>query len=66
MKEQKKTDVSSHDLPLCCPTKKEILWSAHPRVYLSIERNGEAACPYCGTIFHLIDFEKYQSKAKKH
>jgi uncharacterized Zn-finger protein len=26
-----------------------MLWNAHPRVFLDIERTGEAMCPYCGT-----------------
>ena len=30
-----------------------ILWNAHPRVYLPIQKTGEALCPYCGTKFVL-------------
>jgi uncharacterized Zn-finger protein len=26
-----------------------LLWNAHPRVFLPIEKTGEALCPYCGT-----------------
>jgi uncharacterized Zn-finger protein len=30
-----------------------MLWNAHPRVYLPIQKTGEALCPYCGTKFTL-------------
>lgn len=26
----------------------------HPRVYLDLERNGEAECPYCDCIYRLV------------
>lgn len=42
-------EVSEKDLPLHCPTPAMSLWNAHPRVFLDIERSGEAMCPYCGT-----------------
>jgi uncharacterized Zn-finger protein len=29
------------------------LWSSHPRVFLDIADEGEAKCPYCGTIYIL-------------
>jgi uncharacterized Zn-finger protein len=28
-------------------------WSSHPRVFLPIEKTGEALCPYCGTLYKL-------------
>jgi uncharacterized Zn-finger protein len=31
------------------------LWNSHPRVYLPIEKTGEAKCPYCGAEFFLKD-----------
>jgi uncharacterized Zn-finger protein len=31
------------------------LWNSHPRVYLPLEENGSAACPYCGAVFVLKD-----------
>ncbi|MCC6534923.1 MAG: zinc-finger domain-containing protein [Burkholderiales bacterium] len=46
-------EVSAKDLPLHCPTPEMMLWSAHPRVFLDVERSGEALCPYCGTRFTL-------------
>ena len=30
-----------------------LLWNAHPRVFLPIEKTGEALCPYCGTQYTL-------------
>jgi len=46
-------EVSAADLPLYCPRPDAPLWSAHPRVFLEIEENGEARCPYCGTLYAL-------------
>ena len=31
-----------------------LLWNAHPRVFMQIEKTGEALCPYCGTKFTLV------------
>lgn len=45
--------VSRDDLPLSCPTPSMHLWNSHPRVYLPIEKTGEAKCPYCGAEFFL-------------
>ena len=42
-------EVTDKDLPLHCPTPAMSLWNAHPRVFLDVERSGEALCPYCGT-----------------
>ena len=52
---KKQVSVSRADLPLSCPTPDQKLWNAHPRVYLPIEDNGEADCPYCGTHYELTD-----------
>jgi uncharacterized Zn-finger protein len=46
-------EVTAADLPLHCPTPAMTLWSAHPRVYLPIEKTGEVLCPYCGTRYTL-------------
>lgn len=48
-------EVSRADLPLHCPLPDMSLWNSHPRVYLPIEKTGEAKCPYCGTGFTLKD-----------
>ncbi|HSJ48469.1 MAG TPA: zinc-finger domain-containing protein, partial [Gammaproteobacteria bacterium] len=29
------------------------LWNSHPRVYLPIEKTGQAKCPYCGADYVL-------------
>lgn len=54
---EKRYTVHRADLPLSCPTPEMALWNSHPRVYLPIENepNGEAACPYCGSVFVLAD-----------
>jgi uncharacterized Zn-finger protein len=31
------------------------LWNSHPKVYLPIEAEGVAKCPYCGAEFELAD-----------
>lgn len=46
-------EVTAKELPLHCPTPSMMLWNAHPRVFLDIEKTGEALCPYCGTKFIL-------------
>ena len=59
MSEQNTQNTSRHieiepkDLPLHCPMPSMLLWNAHPRVFLDIERSGESLCPYCGTRYTL-------------
>ncbi len=36
-----------------CPNPKMPIWSSHPRVFLDFQKNGEAKCPYCGTVYKL-------------
>ena len=48
-------EISRNDLPLHCPLPQMSLWNSHPRVYLPIEKTGQAKCPYCGTEFTLSD-----------
>ena len=43
---EKQIKVSKIDLPLSCPTPEMILWNAHPRVYLPIEKTGSEVCEY--------------------
>jgi uncharacterized Zn-finger protein len=50
---QRQIEVSAEDLPLHCPMPSMVLWNAHPRVFLPIEKTGEALCPYCGTRYTL-------------
>jgi uncharacterized Zn-finger protein len=46
-------EVTAADLPLHCPTPSMLLWNAHPRVFLPIDKTGEELCPYCGTRYVL-------------
>jgi uncharacterized Zn-finger protein len=49
----RQVEVTADDLPLHCPMPSMVLWNAHPRVFLPIEKTGEALCPYCGTQYTL-------------
>ena len=53
---QKQYSITSKDLPLSCPASDMMVWNAHPKVYLSIERTGRAICPYCSATYILTDF----------
>jgi uncharacterized Zn-finger protein len=48
-------EVARAELPVSCPTPAMTLWNSHPRVYLPLEESGQAACPYCGAEFVLVD-----------
>ena len=50
---EREIEITVDDLPLHCPTPAMKLWNTHPRVYLPIEKTGEALCPYCGTRYTL-------------
>ncbi|MBN8762789.1 MAG: hypothetical protein BGP20_07205 [Thiobacillus sp. 63-78] len=50
---QRVIEITESDLPLHCPMSQQADWSAHPRVYLSIDARGESLCPYCGTLYRL-------------
>lgn len=52
---QRHYEVTRADLPLSCPTPAMKLWNSHPRVYLPVEANGRAQCPYCSAVFTLVD-----------
>jgi uncharacterized Zn-finger protein len=52
---QKVHMVKRADLPLSCPLPEHEVWNMHPRVYLPIEKTGEATCPYCGARYRLED-----------
>lgn len=51
--DQARYEVGADDLPLHCPLPEMSLWNSHPRVYLPIEKTGQAKCPYCGAEFVL-------------
>jgi uncharacterized Zn-finger protein len=46
-------EITAADLPLHCPMPSMMLWNAHPRVFLPIEKSGTELCPYCGTRYTL-------------
>ena len=48
-------NVTRADLPLSCPMPGMYLWNSHPKVYLPIEAEGVAKCPYCGASFALVE-----------
>jgi len=48
-------EVTRSDLPLHCPLPGMSLWNSHPKVYLAIEKTGDAKCSYCGAVFRLVD-----------
>jgi uncharacterized Zn-finger protein len=50
---QQHYEVGLDDLPLSCPMPSMHLWNSHPRVFLPIEANGWAKCPYCSAEFTL-------------
>lgn len=45
--------ITESELPLSCPMPDTELWNAHPRVFLPIDRTGEAVCPYCSAHYTL-------------
>ncbi|MFK8014933.1 MAG: zinc-finger domain-containing protein [Gammaproteobacteria bacterium] len=45
--------VTPDDLPVHCPMPGSSLWNSHPRVYLPVEKTGQAKCIYCGAEFVL-------------
>ncbi len=47
--------VTRADLPLSCPMPDMSLWNSHPKVYLPIEKTGQAKCPYCGADYSLTE-----------
>jgi uncharacterized Zn-finger protein len=50
---QKNYVVHRNQLPLSCPTDEMVLWNAHPKVYLPLEKKGIVVCPYCSARFIL-------------
>lgn len=48
--------VTTANLPLSCPMPEQDLWDAHPKVFLPIEKTGQAKCEYCGANYVLTDF----------
>jgi uncharacterized Zn-finger protein len=46
-------EVTEADLPLHCPMPGMALWNSHPRVFLDVEKEGYARCPYCSAEYIL-------------
>lgn len=46
-------EVTDADLPLSCPMPGMQRWNSHPRVYLELDGEGRATCPYCSAVFTL-------------
>ena len=42
----------NHD-PVLCPMPEDSNWNLHPRVFLSVDEQGLATCPYCSTRYQL-------------
>jgi len=47
--------ITKNELPLSCPMPNMTLWSAHPKVYLAIEKTGKVSCPYCSASYELLE-----------
>jgi uncharacterized Zn-finger protein len=50
--------IKPKDLPLCCPMPNMTLWNSHPRVYLTLDEQGRAKCPYCSADFQMVEDKK--------
>ena len=46
-------ELDAKDLPPHCPNAAMPIWSSHPRVFLEFNHDGNAKCPYCGTVYRL-------------
>jgi uncharacterized Zn-finger protein len=46
-------EVTAKDLPLHCPMPGMTRWNSHPRVYLDVQSEGHARCPYCSAEYIL-------------
>jgi uncharacterized Zn-finger protein len=45
--------ISKQDLPISCPLPSASQWNSHPRVFLTLDADGKARCPYCSTVYIL-------------
>lgn len=46
-------ELTAADLPVACPPRDDRVWDAHPRVYLTLNAQGQVTCPYCSTTYVL-------------
>lgn len=54
---QVRVKLENADMPLSCPLPNMAVWDLHPRVYLALDKNNEAMCPYCST-YYMTDMQK--------
>jgi len=60
VKTQIPIEINGKNLPVYCPDSSMKKWSSHPRIFLNIDDNGKAQCPYCGTQYQVkLDTGKY-------
>ena len=52
---KKEVLITSADLPLHCPMNDSVAWCSHPRVFLAMGSKKPTRCPYCGTVYRLVD-----------
>jgi uncharacterized Zn-finger protein len=53
-KEMPVVELEGKELPAFCPNPSMPVWCHHPKVFLDVSTTGEAKCPYCGTVYHLL------------
>jgi uncharacterized Zn-finger protein len=54
----RREEVTPDELPVHCPLARMSLWNSHPQVYIPLKEPGdEEICPYCGTLFRLVEDE---------
>lgn len=41
----------SHEKEVMCDGATDVVTLNHPRIYLSLQEDDQAQCPYCGKIF---------------
>lgn len=56
--QKKRIEVTHKSLPLRCPRPKSSEWDSHPQVFLDIEKTDQVLCPYCATLYVLVDEEQ--------
>lgn len=50
--------LRTEDLPLACPMPPMEVWDMHPKVYLALNAESKAVCPYCNTHYYLAPAEE--------
>ncbi|WP_434777764.1 zinc-finger domain-containing protein [Neisseria sp. Ec49-e6-T10] len=46
-------EIFAEDMPLHCPPDNVTLWNMHPKVFLPLDADKKARCPYCSTLYQL-------------